>query len=139
MLFDPSTEFGARVERHLKQDIIAWLTTVRPNGTPEPSPVWFLWDGESCVVYSRPNTQKLRDLATNPRVAVNFDGDGKGGDIVIFTGEAHVDPTIPPSNALTAYQEKYRSNIERIGSNPDHFAAGYSVPLRIVLSKLRGH
>jgi len=139
LLFDPATEFGARVERHLREDIIVWLTTVRPNGTPEPSPVWFLWDGESCVIYSRPNTQKLRDIATNPRVALNFDGDRKGGNIVIFTGEAQVDPTIPPPNASPAYLEKYAGYIERIGLNPDHFAAGYSVPLRIVLSKLRGH
>jgi hypothetical protein len=42
---DESTEFGARVARHLRDEIVVWLTTVTPRGAPLPMPVWFVWDG----------------------------------------------------------------------------------------------
>ena len=83
---DTSTPFGARVERRLREEQIGWLTTVRGDGLPQPSPVWFLWDGETILIYSRPDTPRLRNIAGNPKVALNLDGDGRGGDIVILSG-----------------------------------------------------
>ena len=54
-VIDQGTEFGARVARHLREEIVVWMTTVTPAGSPLPSPVWFLWDGaESVVMYSMP-------------------------------------------------------------------------------------
>ncbi|MGI9252887.1 MAG: pyridoxamine 5'-phosphate oxidase family protein, partial [Thermomicrobiales bacterium] len=41
----PGTAFAARVVRHLEHDQVAWLVTVDADGAPQPSPVWFLWDG----------------------------------------------------------------------------------------------
>ena len=41
---DTSTPFGARIANQLANDEIMWLTTVDANGTPQPVPVWFLWD-----------------------------------------------------------------------------------------------
>jgi hypothetical protein len=41
----PDTEFGTRATRHLTDDVVAWLTLVDASGTPQPAPVWFLWDG----------------------------------------------------------------------------------------------
>src|SRR5436190_12240754 len=51
-LVDASTEFGQRVERRLREEKIAWLTTVAPSGTPQPVPVWFLWDGSDSMLIS---------------------------------------------------------------------------------------
>ena len=45
MLIDSSTEFGKRVEQRLRDEQIGWIVTVGTDGTPQPSPVWFLWDG----------------------------------------------------------------------------------------------
>ena len=59
-MIDLSTELGARVARRLEQELIIWLTTVRVDGTPQPSPVWFLWADQSLLIYSQPNKQKLR-------------------------------------------------------------------------------
>ncbi len=49
MDIDTSTEFGQRVAGHLANDQVIWLTTVNPDLTPQPSPVWFLWDGETLL------------------------------------------------------------------------------------------
>jgi PPOX class probable F420-dependent enzyme len=139
MKLDTTTEFGQRVERRLRDETIGWLTTVGADGTPQPSPIWFLWDGQTILIYSQPNTPKLRNIERNPRVALNLDGDGRGGDIVVLTGEARVDRDAPGAADHTEYLEKYRQGIERIGMTPKQFAASYSVPIRMTPTKLRGH
>ncbi len=136
---DPETEFGARVARRLRDEQIGWLTTVGPDGTPQPSPVWFLWDGESFLIYSRPHAPKLRNVERSPGVSLNLDGDGRGGDIVVLTGEARITPDTPPADAHPDYVAMYRDAIERIGMTPVRFAAAYSVALRMTPTHLRGH
>jgi PPOX class probable F420-dependent enzyme len=138
-MFDQSNEFGARVARRLKEERIIWLVTIDRNQTPQPSPVWFYWDGESFLIYSRPDQPKLRNIADNPKVSLHFDGDGRGSDIVIFTGEAHIDESAPPANKVDEYAAKYRDGIMRIKMTPDSFAAAYSIAIRVKMTKLRGH
>jgi PPOX class probable F420-dependent enzyme len=135
---DTSSEFGNRVARRLRDEPIAWLTTVSARGAPTPSPVWFLWDGASLLVYSRPDTAKLRNIEHNPRVAVHLEGNGRGGDIVILTGDAQLSDD-PPAHHVPAYVEKYGAFIARNGWTPESFAADYSVPVRIRPARLRGH
>jgi PPOX class probable F420-dependent enzyme len=139
MQIDTSSEFGARAVRRLGSDLIGWLTTTGPDGTPQPSPIWFFWDGETALIYSQPNTPKLRHIAANPRVSLNLDGDGRGGDIVILTGEARVDEATPPADKNPPYVEKYANGITQIGMTPERFAQAYSVPVRFTPSKIRGH
>jgi PPOX class probable F420-dependent enzyme len=136
---DTTTEFGRRVTRRLREALIAWLVTVRPDQTPQPVPVWFLWDGQTFLVYSQPDTPKLRNITRNPRVALHLDGDGKGGDIVVLTGEARVVADAPPANEVPAYVEKYRHGIAGIGMTPETFARAYSVALRVTPTRLHGH
>jgi PPOX class probable F420-dependent enzyme len=139
MQFDTSTPFGERVARRLREDRIAWLTTVGPDQTPQPSPVWFLWDEGTVLVYSRPDTPKGRNVGRNPRVALNLDGDGRGGDIVVLTGEARIVEDHPPADRVPAYVEKYRQAIDRIGMTPESFAREYSVAIRLTPIRLRGY
>jgi PPOX class probable F420-dependent enzyme len=139
-MIDESTEFGARAARHLREDRVVWLTTVTPTGAPLPSPVWFLWDGEKTVlVFSLAGTARTRNIDANPRVSLNFAGDGGGGDIVVISGRAASDLGAPPANRVDAYVEKYSWGFERLGVTPEQFAERYSVPIRIRLTGLRGH
>jgi PPOX class probable F420-dependent enzyme len=138
-VIDESTEFGARVARHLREEIVVWMTTVTPAGSPLPSPVWFVWDGaESVVMYSRPGA-RVRNIEANPRVALNFPGDGRGGDIVVLSGNAAIDNGAPPAGPADEYRAKYDEHIARIGMSPETFVQRYSVPVRIQLTRLRGH
>jgi PPOX class probable F420-dependent enzyme len=136
---DTTTEFGARAARRLKDEVIGWLVTVSPDQTPQPIPVWFLWDGQALLVYSQPDTAKLRNIARNPRVALHLDGDGRGGDVVVLTGEARVVTDVPPANQVPAYLEKYRQGMARIGMSPEVFARTYSIALRITPTRVHGH
>ena len=137
-LLDASTEFGQRAERRLREEKLAWLTTVDGAGTPQPIPVWFLWDGEdSILIYSQPNTPKLRSIERQPRVSLNLDGNGSGGDIVVAIGEAAVSDD-PPAHEVAAYVDKYAPLIERNRWTAESFAADYSVPIRITVRRVRG-
>ena len=74
----------------MDEELVIWLTTVSSDGTPNPNPVWFCWDGSSFVIYTPPSSAKLKNIARNPRVSLNLAGsEALGGDVVIFTGEAH--------------------------------------------------
>jgi PPOX class probable F420-dependent enzyme len=136
---DLSTEFGARVARRLRDEVIVWLTTVRADGMPCPSPVWSLWEEGTVLIYSRPDTPKIRNIRANPRVALHFDGNGQGGDIVILQGRARVVPDAPPADRVPAYLEKYRKGIARIGLTPESFARAYSIAIRVTVETVRGH
>ncbi|MDX6536395.1 MAG: hypothetical protein QOD37_736 [Gaiellales bacterium] len=135
---DTETPFGERAERRLREERVAWLVTTSDDGTPQPVPVWFLWDGQaSFLIYSRPDTAKLRNIAERPRVCLHLDGNGEGGDIVVVLGAAAVSDDAP-AHELPAYVEKYAAFIARNSWTPESFAADYSVPLRIEATRLRG-
>ena len=78
-------------------------------------------------------------LTQRPQVALNLDGDGLGGDIVVFIGEARLDPSAPPADQIPAYVEKYQPGFTRIGITAAQFALSYSVAIRLTPDKLRGH
>ena len=140
LTIDGGTEFGARVIKHLTDDIVVWLTTVTPAGAPQPSPVWFLWDGAATVrMLSLPGTARTRNLAANPRVSLNFAGTGVGGDIVVLSGTATLGPGEPDPRPRAAYLDKYAAQIQRIGMTPESFRQRYSQPITITLHGLRGH
>ena len=138
-VIDESTEFGARAARHLREEVVVWMTTVTPGGAPVPRPVWFIWDGaESVVMYSQPKL-RIRNLEANSRVALNFDGDRGGGDIVVLSGTAAVDGDLPAANDNPDYLAKYGDHIARLGMTPDTFVREYSVRVRIRLTGIQGH
>jgi PPOX class probable F420-dependent enzyme len=138
MVFDDTTDFGARAARHLREEVVVWLTSVSPRGAPLPMPVWFVWDGdESVSVYSQPGA-RVRNIESNPHVSLNCAGDGRGGDIVVLSGRATLDRDAR-ADADDAYVTKYTDHIARIGHTPESFADSYSVPVRIRLERLRGH
>lgn len=113
------------------------MTTVRPEGRPQPSPVWFLWEGDEILVYSKAGTARTANLEDNDRVAFNLDGDGLGGDIVVIEGRARVDADAPPAHDHPDYVEKYRWMMRRNGWTPEEFSAGYPVALRITPTRVR--
>ncbi|NJN16340.1 MAG: TIGR03667 family PPOX class F420-dependent oxidoreductase [Oscillochloris sp.] len=138
-MWDATTSFGQRVERRLNEEAIIWLVTTDANGVSQPSPVWFLREGDTLLIYSQPNTPKMRNIERNSQVALHFDGDGRGGDIVVFHGAAAADPAAPSPDQHQAYLAKYGDGIAGIGMTPESFAAAYSAALRVTLTRVRGH
>ena len=133
---DSSDESGTRAVERLSNDRIGWLTTVAPDGTPQVSPIWFLWHGDEILVYSL-DSLRARNIASHPRVSLNLDGNGLGGDIVIVEGTARIDADAPSAADNPAYVAKYLPVMEDYGWAPEWFAGRYSVPIRITPTRFR--
>ena len=127
----------ARADEKLRHEIALWLTTVSPDGQPQSTPIWFDWDGSTILLYSKPGTPKLRNIAANPKVALHLVGDPEGEDIITIEGLAVLDPAAPASDALPAYAAKYRSAIDGYGWTPASMAADYSVAVRVTPTRFR--
>lgn len=139
LTIDTSTEYGQRVHRRLKTEPVIWLTTVDGKGRPQPSPVWFLWQGDGTVViYSQRNKPKLRNIAAHPEVALSFNTDANGDDVIVFTGTAEIVPELGPATGDAAYLDKYGQGIANLGYTSEQFAGEYSVPVRVALDRVRG-
>jgi len=135
-MIDFTTELGVRAAKRLKDEYVVWLTTVSPAGAPQPNPVWFYWDGKALVMYSQPSALKVRNIAHNPNVSVNFHADNEGGNIIVLTGTASLEKNPPQHDPR--YIQKYRDHIPKIGLTPESLAASYSVQIRVTPNRLRG-
>jgi PPOX class probable F420-dependent enzyme len=124
-------------EARLREEEIMWLTTVRSDGQPQSVPVWFLWDGETFLIYSQPGRQKLKNIGRNPRVGLHLNSNARGGDVVRAAGAPEVAEDVPPATEIEEYVEKYRKSIVRIGFEPEGFARTYSVALRVTPTRWR--
>jgi PPOX class probable F420-dependent enzyme len=134
---DWTSEEGQKLSGRLKQELVAWLTTVRSDGTPVPTPVWFLWDGNQFLIYTQPGSAKLNYIAGNPRAALNLNSDAEGGSVAVFTGDIIVATDVPAAIDNKAYLEKYRQGIADIQMTPESFSRDYSVTLCLHPEKIR--
>ena len=73
---------GARALRRLQTELIGWLTTVNPDGHPQASPIWFLWDGEELLIYSMTRAPRNGNIEDRPLVAFNLESGPEGEDVV---------------------------------------------------------
>jgi PPOX class probable F420-dependent enzyme len=135
---DTATPFGARAAGRLAAEPVAWLVTVNAHGQPQPNPVWYLWEGTGALIYSQPDTPKLRNIAANPRVALHLDTRDGGDDVVILSGVARTVPDQPPADRVPDYIAKYARGIANLDLTPEGFAAEYSVPVRFEARRIRG-
>jgi PPOX class probable F420-dependent enzyme len=124
-------------EDRLRSDVIAWLTTVNPDGQPQSSPVWFLWEGGTFLIFSRPDRPKLRNIAANARVSVHLRGTEEGSEIATFEGTAEILRDAPPADEVADYVEKYRDHMREGGWTAASFASDYSQPVRVTPTAAR--
>ncbi|MDI3340229.1 MAG: TIGR03667 family PPOX class F420-dependent oxidoreductase [Sphaerobacter sp.] len=137
-MLDTTTAWGRLADRRLREEQVIWLTTVRRDGQPQPTPVWFLWDGRSILIYAQPNQQKLRNIRHNPRVSLHLNTDARGDSVVRIDGVAELVRDGPPATAVPQFTDKYRAGMQRIGTDPEDFARDYSVAIRVVPQRFYG-
>ncbi|MGN9913144.1 PPOX class F420-dependent oxidoreductase [Phytohabitans sp. LJ34] len=56
----------------LDRPLFAHLATVRPDGSPQSSVMWFDWDGKRIRMTHTKTRQKFQNLAREPRIALSI-------------------------------------------------------------------
>jgi PPOX class probable F420-dependent enzyme len=133
---DPDNPDQARALERLSTDLIAWLTTVSESGRPNPSAIWFCWDGETVLMYSG-DSPRMKNIVANPNISLHFNSDEHGDDITILSGLAEVDPTTPKAADVDLYRARYDAMVPAIGMDWDGFCQKYHNPIRIKLTGYR--
>ena len=139
-MIDLTTEFGRKVKKHLTSEYVIWLTTVSRDGTPQPRPVWFIWEDEDTIlIYSEPTAHKIKHVKANPRVSLHFSADTKAEkDVIVLLGSARLDPDAPTADQMPAYLKKYRGGIEGLKTTPEGFGRDYCAAIRVTIESMRG-
>jgi PPOX class probable F420-dependent enzyme len=126
------------VARRLREEMVIWLTAEAADGTPQPNPVWFLWDGASFLIYCQHGAKRLEHVRRDSRVALNFNSSPQGEDVVVFTGTARIATGEPPADQNRAYLAKYQKGIAQVVGSVQDFVAQYPVALRVTPDHVRG-
>jgi len=79
-----------KIEQFAGQPLLAILTTVNADGSPQSTPVWYLYDGERFKVTSRGDRVKIRNIRRDPRVAIVVVDTAANGDPLTVRGTAEV-------------------------------------------------
>lgn len=133
-VLDPAQARDAHVLDRLRQDVIIWFASVRPDGRPHIVPVWFLWDRGTILIFSMPN-QKVRNIERNPNVELALDKTYDGEDVITIEGQAHL---VSDASALeTPYLEKYGTRIAELGYTPEQMAQAYHKAIRVTPTRFR--
>ena len=56
----------------LQRPLFAHLATVRPDGAPQSSVMWFVWDGSRLQITHTKSRQKFANLAKDPRLSLSI-------------------------------------------------------------------
>lgn len=70
----------------------AHIATVRPDGTPDVTPVHPCWEGETLWIMVFDGSVKVRNVATNPKVALHWQVTEQGDGLEVWgTATVHAD------------------------------------------------
>jgi len=98
-------------------------------------PVWFHWDGERIVAFSKPGARKVDNLRDQPRVMLALGTPGPDFEVELIEATAEL-PASPAADLMPhGFGAKYRELLRRAGMTVQHFAEVYSQP--IVLRPIR--
>ena len=81
------------MDRFLQQKLVARFTSIRPDGYPHTTPLWYVWDGEVLWFLLGAGAyppQHLRNLRRNPKLCVVIDRDARPEHGGLFDAQAVV-------------------------------------------------
>jgi PPOX class probable F420-dependent enzyme len=135
---DSSTIAALRVQRFLETEPVIWLSSIRPDGAPHLVPTWFVWDGETIVIRSKPHARKVRNLRHDARAMLALGDADDDFDVGLLEATARVDDDAEDRDLPAAFLAKYGRRIAALGLTPDAFAETYSATIRLTPARALG-
>lgn len=98
------------IEIYLREPHIADLATVRPDGSPQVTPVWYEYDDGRLLVLAEPTAVKVRNIKNDPRVSISIATHWEPYKYVLVTGTAEVSDEWEPE-LLRRLAVHYKGNL----------------------------
>ena len=127
------------VEVALHRDPVLWLSSVSNDGHPHLVPLWFVWDGDQIVAFSKPNARKVRNLRIDPRTMLAVGTPGPDFAVELIEARAEL-PLSPAAEIMPrGFAAKYRRLLKRAGMSAQRFAEVYSQPIVLRPTRFLGY
>jgi len=127
------------VNASLRDDPVVWLSSVQKNGRPHVVPVWFHWNGERIIAFSKPAARKVDNLRDHPYVMLAVGAPGPEFDVELIEATAEV-PDVHAADLMPAgFRAKYRKLLRRAGLSVGRFAEVYSQPIVLRPTRFIGY
>src|SRR5690349_15782893 len=114
------------MDSFLRQKLVARLTSIRPDGYPHTTPLWYVWDGKLLWFIlgagERPR-QHIRNLRRHPKLCVIIDRDARPEQGGLFDAQGVViRGTVKLSTDETLQEEMSRRLLRRyFGDDGDQY------------------
>jgi PPOX class probable F420-dependent enzyme len=129
----PATEVA------LRDDPVVWLSSVQSDGRPHVVPVWFHWDGDRILAFSKPHARKVDNLRDQPSVMLAVGTPGPEFEVELIEATAEL-PDQPAAAVMPeGFGAKYRELLRRAGLTVQRFAEVYSQPIVLRPTRFLGY
>jgi PPOX class probable F420-dependent enzyme len=98
------TKFDAQAEAFLKEVHFAKLATVMKDGSPQLTPIWYIYEDGKLIVNTTTDRVKYRNIKRNPRVAFVVDD---GYPYITIRGTARIANERDPKRDIEALAIRY--------------------------------
>ena len=130
---------GPSAAEALASDSVVWLSSVRPDGRPHLVAVWFLWDGERVLAFSKPHARKVENLRHDPHVMLAVGTPGPDFDVELIEADAEL-PATPTAELMpSGFGKKYAALLRRAGLSVQRFMEVYSQPIVLRPTRFVGY
>jgi PPOX class probable F420-dependent enzyme len=97
----------------LERPLFAHLATVRPDGSPQSSVMWFVWDGSRLRLTHTKTRQKFANLGHEPRVALSIADPDDGYRFIEVRGEVEsIEDDDEKASFYKSLQQRYGMDYE---------------------------
>lgn len=111
-------------EARLRDAIVYWVSTVRPDGRPHAVPTWGAWLEGRLWFEGGLGTRRARNLAADPNAVVSINVSDDAALIVEGRVELRIDPEPSLAARLVEAYGKYRATRWRYEADPANWATG---------------
>jgi PPOX class probable F420-dependent enzyme len=134
-LLDVTRADDRHIAQRLSTEPVIWLGTVRPDGRPHNVPVWFAWHDPMVLIFSMPETTKVRNVRLSTAVSLALDSADGGRDIVLAEGRAELARADQHPHFLAGeFREKYAPSLGAMSF--EQWRLTFSQPLLIQVSRI---
>jgi len=79
------------IEDFLSESNIARIATVKPDGSPHVTPVWYLWENNQLLILIMKGSVKESNIKQKKKVAVTVDSNTAPNKVVIIEATAKIE------------------------------------------------